>query len=329
MPESVRNPAVLVMALTVFVAVLLLLEAVYLLWAARYGAQARRLHQRLQALASEREQAREAVLRRAFEAERPWLERGLRRLPASRRIERFVQQARLPWGATRLALLSVVLALLVALLADVVVPVSGGLLLAGAGMAAALPWLYVAHRRRTRLGALQQQLPDALDLMARALKAGHAFSSALQMVGDEMAEPIGSEFRLVHDEVNFGMGLPQAFAHLTERVPLSDLRYFVVAVIIQREAGGNLTELLGSLAQLIRARLKLLARVRVLSSEGRLSAWVLVLLPFVLAGLLAVFNPEFIRPLWTDPIGLNLLHWMAAMMLVGLLMIRKIVRIRV
>jgi tight adherence protein B len=134
---------------------------------------------------------------------------------------------------------------------------------------------------------------------------------------------------MVHEEVNFGLTLQQALKHLTERVPLTDLRYFVVAVQIQRESGGNLAEVLGKLAQLIRARLRLLARVRVLSSEGRLSAWILVLLPFVLGGLLTVFNPRFMQLLWTDPIGITLLKWMLGLMLLGVVLIARIVRIRV
>ena len=134
------------------------------------------------------------------------------------------------------------------------------------------------------MAKIERQLPDALDLMTRALRAGHAFSSALKMAGEEMAEPIAGEFRTVHDEVNFGVSLEQALTHLSERVPLTDLRYFVVAVLIQRDSGGNLTEILGNLSQLIRERLKLLAKVKVLSSEGRMSAWILGLMPFFLAG---------------------------------------------
>jgi tight adherence protein B len=149
------------------------------------------------------------------------------------------------------------------------------------------------------------------------------------MVGEEMPEPVAGEFRIVHDEVNFGVAMPQALANLAVRVPLTDLRYFVVAVQVQRESGGNLTELLGNLSRLIRERLKLLARVRVLSSEGRLSAWVLGLMPFALAGLMSVVSPKFISLLWTDPIGVSIVKTMLLLMLLGVLLLRKIVRIRV
>ena len=140
------------------------------------------------------------------------------------------------------------------------------------------------------------------------------FPPALKMAGEEMAEPIAAEFRTVHDEVNFGVSLQQALTHLSERVPLTDLRYFVVAVLIQRESGGNLTEILGNLSRLIRERLKLMAKVRVLSSEGRMSAWILALMPFALAGVLNLMNPEFMSPLWTDPIGISMIKYLLVMM---------------
>ena len=318
-------PDALALAVTVFVALLLLMEALYLLWSARHGRHARRVSERLNALAGDRQRAREALLRQDA-SQTAELDRLLHPLPGRQALQRWLEQARVPWGLAQLLGASAGLALLAVLLGEALpgLPAWPAALAAGA-----LPWLYVARRRQQRLARLQAQLPEALDLMARALRAGHALSVALQMVGDEMDGPIAAEFRQVHDEVHFGMGLAQAFAKLTERVPLSDVRYFVVAVLIQREAGGNLAELLGKLAALIRERLGLLARVRVLSSEGRLSAWVLVLLPFVLAGLMVVFNPAFIEPLWTDPIGQTLVRWMLALMAVGVLMVRRIIRIRV
>ena len=120
----------------------------------------------------------------------------------------------------------------------------------------------------------------------------------------------------------------QALTHLSERVPLTDLRYFVVAVLIQRESGGNLTEMLGNLSRLIRERLKLMGKVRVLSSEGRLSAWILALMPFFLAGVMNLVNPEFMTPLWTDPMGITIIKYMLSMMVIGVLIMRKIIKIR-
>ena len=144
-----------------------------------------------------------------------------------------------------------------------------------------------------------------------------------------MAEPIAKEFRIVHDEVNFGVELQQALTNLSKRVPLTDLRYFIVSVLIQRESGGNLTEVLGNLSRLIRERLKLMSKVRVLSSEGRLSAWILGIMPFALAGVMYLLNPEFMAPLWSDPIGISIIKYMLILMAFGILILKKIIKIRV
>ena len=328
MTQLMSNPVALAVALAAFVAVLLLLEAAFLLWRQRFGQNARRLQSRLQALSGERTASKLSLLRQrtsAGQGMQGWLERQA----WVRRLDLLLAQADLAWNPALTVLGSAAVALLAPLLLAGLLrqallnAVLLGLLLA------ALPWGRVLWRRQQRLRRMEHQLPEALDLMVRALRAGHAFSSSLQMVADEMPQPIASEFRAVHEEVNFGLSLPQAFANLIERAPLTDLRYFVVAVLIQREAGGNLTELLANLSSLIRARLKLLDRVRVLSSEGRLSGLILVVLPFALGGLLSFFNPDFMRPLWTDPIGITILNWMLGLMVVGVLIMRKIIHIRV
>lgn len=149
------------------------------------------------------------------------------------------------------------------------------------------------------------------------------------MVGDEFPEPMGGEFRVTFDEVNYGVSLHDALMNLVTRVPVQDLRYFVIAVLIQRETGGNLAELLDSIAALIRERFKLFDKVRVLSAEGRLSAWILGLLPFGTAAVMALLNREFLSVLWEDPAGIRMVGTMLVSMLFGLIWIRRIVRIRV
>jgi tight adherence protein B len=192
-----------------------------------------------------------------------------------------------------------------------------------------LPLLYVVRKRIQRMQKIVEQLPDALDLISRALKAGHAFPSGLQMVGEEAQDPIAGEFRIVHDEINFGVAVPTALANLANRVPSPDMRQFVIAVLIQRETGGNLTELLSNISALIRGRLKLFMKIRVLSAEGRMSAWILCLLPFFLAGVINLINPRFMAVLWTDPMGLKMIYAALVMMVLGALWMRKIIRIRV
>jgi tight adherence protein B len=192
-----------------------------------------------------------------------------------------------------------------------------------------LPFLQVALARRKRLHAIEQQLPDALELMSRALRAGHAFPSAVQMVGDEGPQPIAGEFRVTFDEVNYGVPMHDALTNLAARVPITDLHFFVIAVAIQRETGGNLTELLDKLSSLIRARFKLLGTIRVLSSEGRLSAWILSALPFVLIAAINLINPKFIALLWNDPAGLIACYIASGLMVVGIFWMRRVVKIRV
>jgi tight adherence protein B len=149
------------------------------------------------------------------------------------------------------------------------------------------------------------------------------------MVGDEMPQPLGGEFKLAFDEINFGASMSDALQNMVARVPLDDLRYFVIAVLIQREAGGNLAEILGNISNIIRERLKLLGKVRVLSAEGRLSAWILCLMPFVLGGVITMINPGLMRVFWTDATGMQLASAAMTFMLFGVFWSRKIVRIHV
>ena len=192
-----------------------------------------------------------------------------------------------------------------------------------------MPLLYVLKARRKRLAKIEQQLPDAVDLIARALRAGHALPNALKMAGDELPEPIGKEFRLVFDEVNYGITMQDALLGFSSRLPSMDVKYLVIAVLMQRSTGGNVAELLDNVSAIVRARLKLFGTIRVLSAEGRLSAWVLASLPFGTAFMVHLVNPSFIAPLWTDPIGQRAISIMAVLMLVGILWMIRIIRIHV
>ena len=330
MLPNIAGNSYLILAVLVFIAVLLLAEALYLIWKTYKGPEARKIESRLRALSGSLDHSKQArVLKERMLSEVPALQRLLLNLPRAQRLDRFILQAGLDWTVSRLLVTCWALGVIafMAMIGLAHQPLSAALL---AGVAVgAIPLGYVHSLRQRRLGRLERQLPDALDLVTRALRSGHAFASGLQMIGDEMAEPIAGEFRIVHDEVNFGVSLQQALNNLSERVPVTDLRYFVVAVLIQRESGGNLTEVLANLSRLIRERLKLLSRIRVLSSEGRLSAWVLGVMPFGLAGGMYLVNPEFMSPLWTDPIGLTIIKYTMSMMAIGILVLRRIVRIRV
>ena len=330
MLQFMGDGALLLISVLAFVAMLLLLEGVYLLWKSYKGPQAKKIENRLRALSASHDTSQQTqLLKQRMLSEVPAIERVLLQMAQAQTLDRLILQAGLDWTVSRLLLSCAAFAAAAGVF--MLYGLHQAFWMAGfvGAAAGAVPLLYVSHRRRRRLGKFERQLPEALDLITRALRAGHAFSSALQMVGEEMAEPIAGEFRTVHDEVNFGVALQRALMNLSTRVPLTDLRYFIVSVLIQRESGGNLTEVLGNLSRLIRERLKLLAKVKVLSSEGRLSAWILGVMPFGLAGAMFLVNPEFMSPLWTDPIGISIIKYMLMLMAFGILVLLKIIKIRV
>lgn len=193
----------------------------------------------------------------------------------------------------------------------------------------ALPFIFLRAKRTRRLRAFEEAFPEALDLVSRALKAGHAFATGLKMVADEMPEPIGPEFRKTFDEQNFGLPLKDALANLTVRIPLLDVRFFSTAVLIQRETGGNLSEILENLAHVVRERFKILRQVRVYTAHGRLTGYVLLGLPVFLAIALAFINPEHMQLLFTERIGHMMLGATVVMQTVGYFWIKQVVKIEV
>jgi tight adherence protein B len=203
------------------------------------------------------------------------------------------------------------------------------LTLALAVLFALLPLGLVQRSRSKRIALLEQQLPEAADLISRALRAGHSFPSSLGMVAEELANPLGGEFRITFDEISYGVSMNDALKNMVARVPVMDLRYFVIAVLIQREAGGNLSEILDNISQIIRERMKLLSKVKVLSAEGRLSAWILGVLPFALAGVIMLINPVFFMGLIEDSAGVKMIGVSLVSMLLGIVWMRKIIRIHV
>ena len=324
------NSAYYLFAVAIFVAVVLAIEGVYLWWKANKSPEAQRLAQRLQSLADGIEHTGEqfSLLKDRALSRSPWLADALARLDTAQTLDRTLAQAGLNWTVAYFIGLTIVIAaagFAIPMLLHQMLPVS----LAAGCLGAVLPWLHVSRTRTKRMRRIEEQLPDAVDLMARALRAGHAFPNAVRMVGDEMTPPIAGEFRKLFDEVNYGVSMQEALLNLAVRVPSTDLKYLVIAVLIQRETGGNLAELLNNIGAIIRARLKLFGTIRVLSAEGRLSAWILSLLPFCTALLIQLVNPGFMAVLWKDPVGLKMVYVALAMMAFGVLWMRKIIRIRV
>jgi tight adherence protein B len=203
------------------------------------------------------------------------------------------------------------------------------LALVPAAMFGGAPAGYLYWLKTQRMAKLERQLPEALELISRALRAGHAFSVGLKLVGDEAADPIGGEFRRVFDEVSMGVALHEALQNMTARVDSVDIRFFVTSVLVQRETGGNLAEIVDGLAGLIRKRLELHLKVSALSAEGRFSGIILFSLPFIVTFLLHQINPEYIGLLFTDPLGQTLLMVGGSLMLTGAVIMKRLVAIQV
>jgi tight adherence protein B len=192
-----------------------------------------------------------------------------------------------------------------------------------------LPYAFVSYKRQKRFEKIEELFPDAIDTLSRAVRAGHAFTTALEMISTEIPEPLASEFRQLFEEQKFGMPVRDALMNLTERVPLVDVKFFVTAVMIQRETGGNIAEILGNLSYVIRERFKIQRQVRVHTAQGRLTMALLMGMPPTVVAILAVFSPEFVRPLFYDPVGHTLIVVSIALQTIGYFVIRKIIKIQV
>ena len=203
------------------------------------------------------------------------------------------------------------------------------LLLVLAVAIASTPVLWLSLQSNKRRQAFGDKLPETLDYISRAMRAGHSLTSAIGMVGKEFPDPIGHEFKTVFDEIAFGIPFKDTISHLAARVQSYDLNFFVIALMIQHETGGNLAELLDGLASTMRERIKLRGKIRTLSSEGRASAWVLGSMPFSLAGILGLINPGYISVLFTTPQGHNLILIGAGLLAVGFSMLNRIIHIKV
>lgn len=190
-----------------------------------------------------------------------------------------------------------------------------------------LPTIWLRRKRAKRLNLIEEQFPDAIDLIARALRAGHAFTTGIGMVSEEVPAPTGPEFQLLYEHQNFGMLLPDALKRFAERVDLLDARFFVTAVLTQREAGGNLSEVLDNLSTVIRERFKVKRQVRVLSAHGRLTGIILMSMPPIMALMLFQMSPESTSLLVTDPLGIRMLIGAAILQIIGALIIKKIVNV--
>jgi tight adherence protein B len=258
----------------------------------------------------------------------PAIDHFLRGTSQGTAISRWIEQTGVKTTISALFLIALFSGAVVALLVMMAVRVPWGVPV-GAAVGFALPFMVLNYKRGKRLRAFEEAFPEALDLISRALKAGHAFATGLKMVADEMPEPIGPEFRKTFDEQNFGLPLKDALDNLTHRVPIIDVRFFATAVLIQRETGGNLSEILENLAHVVRERFKILRQVRVYTAHGRMTGYVLLALPAVLCIALMFINPDHMNILFREHIGQMLLLTAIVMQTIGYVWIRQVVKIEV
>jgi len=258
----------------------------------------------------------------------PWMNQLMMKWLWSTRLQDYLTQAGMTVKPAKLVLTSAILGISAYLIASYFflhfyfsVPI---------GIAVALiPIGYVAFMRGRRLHKFEEHFPEALDLLGRAVRAGHAFTTGLEMISKESPEPLAGEFRTTFEEQNFGLPLRDALLNLTERVPIVDVRFFVTALMIQKETGGNLAEILDGLARIIRDRFRIYREVRVRTAQGRLTAGILIALPIMMMGLLSVLNPHYIGVLFTDPLGPIVLVVAGVMQLIGSAILWKIIHFEV
>jgi tight adherence protein B len=315
----------------VFIFCLFLVLFAYLLATRGTDKKRARLQQRLsEALlhSAHTEDTEVLLARQELMSEIPSLNRALLELQVATRLRGVLDQADLQITITRLVMFSLMAGLLAGLAASMLTPLRVIFLSAGV-FGASVPFVHVFWKRKKRLDKFLEHLPDALELMSRALSAGHAFSEAMQMVSIEMPEPISKEFRKTYEEQNLGLSLKLALENLTQRIPLLDLRLCVTAVMIQRETGGNLAEILEKVAHTIRERFRILGDLKTLTTSSRLSAWLLCGLPVGVAVAVTTMNPEYMSILWKDPRGHKLIALAVFLQISGMLIVRKILRIKI
>jgi tight adherence protein B len=268
------------------------------------------------------------ILRRQALSASPWMDQIIRDIPGSLRLAQMIRQAGLKWQVSSVMLGSGGLGIVVAWIASLSIPSTFLSLILGA-IAASLPLLYLYVVREVRFRKCDALLPDAVDLMARGLRAGHAVPAVLEMVGQEIGEPLAGEFRILHEEQNLGLPLRDAMLNLVDRVPRDDMRFLATAILLQKETGGNLAAILDKTAFLARERARLYGQLRIYTAQGRITGWILCIAPFIMFGLMSMVNWKYERVLFTNPAGLKVVYMGLGMMLLGILVIRKIIDIKV
>lgn len=311
-----------------FLFFLCLVEGIFLFVADSDRQHKKKLQKRLKYLDKlEKRFTQESLLKADGFGDQPWLRRALKKMRRLGQVQTLLQQADINWPLGVFLLIWLISGALGLSLGFFQRGPLGGL--AGLGLGLLLPYRLLKMKKNHRTKKFEKQLPEALDLLARGLKAGHAFASGLQMVGEEMPNPVGLEFFKTFKEYNHGMDMNSALLNLCQRVDLKELRFFTTAVMIQRETGGNLTEILEKISGLIRERFKLRNQIKALTAEGRLSGWILILMPPVLFLAMLKINPDYTLLLVHHKTGRLMAMTALTFQMLGFLSIRKIVNIKI
>ena len=270
----------------------------------------------------------ETVVKRALEGPLPGVDRLVAGTRGGISLQSLIDQSGVRITPSAVVLISVMGALMAGLITYLLLPLALVVVLVALAAAFA-PFGFLLHRRGRRLKRFEEMFPEALDLLSRAIRAGHAFQTAMGMVADELPEPVGPEFKKTFDQQNFGLPLRDALNELSERIHLLDVRFFVTAVLIQRDTGGNLSEILDNLAHVVRERFKIQRQVRVHTAHGRFTGYVLLALPAALAVALSVINPDHMQLLFHERMGQVMLMGAIVMQSIGFVWIRKVIKIEV
>jgi tight adherence protein B len=255
-----------------------------------------------------------------------WAENILLRLPHQRDLKNFLEQGDVGWTVGTFLMLTVGSAAAFGLSAMVLMPAP--LPLAAAAAGAVIPYIYVSRRRKKRFAKFEEHFPEAIDILGRAIRAGHAFSTGLEVVAEEANAPVSDEFRQVYEEQKFGLPLAESLLSLADRIAILDVRIFVTAIMIQRESGGNLAEILDNLSYVIRERFKFRRQLRVHTAHGRMTGYVLAVAPLIAGMGMYMLNPDYMGVLFTEPGGRVMLAVAVSLQLFGFLVIRKLVKIK-
>ena len=288
------------------------------------------VQQHLENIQESRDEAigKSILVKREYYGANPMVREIVRQLPGAQGTLMLIQQAGLNWAVANVMGTSVLLALAGAWIASLIFS-AAFLTILGAALLGSIPYIYLYFMREARLNKCDKLLPEAIDLMSRALRAGHALPSVLEMVGKEIADPVGTEFQRLHEETSVGLSLREAVTNFVDRIPRDDARFLGTAILLQKETGGNLAVILDKTAFVARERARLHGQLKIYTAQGRITGWILCIMPFCMFGLLSMLNWNTEKILITDEYGIDAVYAGLVLMVLGILTIRKIIDIKV